>query len=180
MKPFKSRTSFKAHLKILYGGLHPDRLAKIAWLFAYAALWNNQVYSVKEKQNAVSCIKLWLESKNPRQRLTQFIQRILIARQNIKFFNLEDLALPSSFFDPDNAGGFNRTNEWWLDVRLIRESSPLYKLNLRDMAEAILAFSACPSPGVFRYWKSYFSMKDDPILLNLFQLYCANFHYHKA
>lgn len=180
MKPLNRRSVFDSSLRVILGGLHPERLASIAWMFARTALWNHFLYSEKEKLETIRYIQLWLESRNPRQRLLQFIQRILLARQSLHRFRPESLALPSFFFDPENADGFSLTGEWWLDVKIMRESLPIYKKELKVLADAIILFSSHPTAKSFRYWKTYFIERDEPVLLNLFMLYCANFHFNKA
>jgi len=170
MKTF-SRRAFP-FLGILKGLQH---LINTAWLFAYSLLWNNQVFSVSEKEEAKRCIRdLILTGKDTYTAFLIFCQRVILARQRIDELPADSLALPSVWFDGNNAEGFEVTKEWFHDLKLIRSSLPNHKKELKALAEAVMEFSEEATQKNFHYWRDYFIDRNEPVLLNVFSVFCAN------
>jgi hypothetical protein len=152
-----------------------DNLVDIAWQFAYSTLWNNHVFSSIEKNEAKVYIKEWLaKSKKPDKAFINFCQRIILARQNIHALNTDYLSLPSLWFDLDNGDGFAITKEWLYELKAIRHSLPQFKIEVKALAEAVLEFSEEPTSENFQYWRNYFIDRQEPILLNIYTVFCAN------
>ncbi len=150
-------------------------LINSAWLFAHTVLWNNQVFSGIEISEAKAYIYDWLHSgKKSAKAFVNFCQRIILARQNIHALNTDFLALPSLWLDKDNPDGYVVTKEWLDEVKLIRHSLPNYQIEIKALAEAILEFSEEPTKENFNYWRNYFIEREQPVLLNLFTVFCAN------
>jgi hypothetical protein len=149
-------------------------LVQTAWIFAYSVFWNNQVYSTKEINEAKQYISQWLTGRNSRKAFTNFCQQVILGRLNIKALNSVFLSLPSLWFDPENPEGYSIIKEWLDEIRSIRQSLPNFKVEIKALAEAVQEFSEEPTPENFQYWRNYFIEKDEPVLLNLFSVFCSN------
>lgn len=155
-------------------------LVQTAWTFAKTALWNCQQFSSKECEQAKVHIARYLcLFRNPRKGFMAFCQRIIIARQFLEAETTPLQTLPSSWLDRKQPSGFSLTKGLYKDLRLIRERLPAYERELKALAEAVLDFSESPSVRNYRYWTNYFIDRNKPELLNLFQLFGANFLYSK-
>lgn len=152
-----------------------DCLTNTAWLFAYSTLWNHQIFSVKEQQEAKHFIKELIgAAKNPRKAFVNFCQRVILARQNVQSLNADFLALPSLWLDAENPEGYALTKEWLHAIKVIRYSIPHYRIEIKALGEAVLDFSEEPTSKNFNYWRNYFIENEQPILLHLFGIYCSN------
>jgi hypothetical protein len=146
-----------------------------AWLFAHTVLWNNQVFSGIEISEAKAYIYDWLNTgKKTTKAFVNFCQRIILARQNVHALNTDFLCLPSLWLDKDNPDGYRVTKEWLDEIKIIRHSLPNYQIELRALSEAVLEFSEEPTQENFNYWRNYFIEREQPVLLNLFTVFCAN------
>jgi len=176
---FKSSPSFSdTPLKFIRGAKHSTHtqweLIKTAWQFAYSVLWNNQLFSEFEKQVARDLIQDFIGcSKNQRRMFLQFCQRVIIARQH--FGELDSsICLPSLFLDKENPDGFYKTSVWYEPIKELRRSLPNYKIEIKALAEAALEFSEEPTLRNFRYWRSYFTDRQEGVLLDLLTIFCCN------
>jgi hypothetical protein len=147
-----------------------------AWLFASSTLWNSTHFSTKEREACIEKIKEYLRlSRDPRKAFLAFCQRIVLA-QGPFVDNLGNcLLLPSAWLDKRNKLGFATTRPAYNEIKRVRESLPQYRRELKALAEAVLEFSEEPTQKNFQYWKSYFSERKIPGLLELFQVYAINF-----
>ena len=154
-------------------------LTNTAWQFAYSVLWNNDLFSASEKEEAKCHIWIYLTSSpHPTRAFLQFCQRVVLTSQHLSEMNAGVLFLPSIFLDQDNPAGFIRTKDWFDQVREIRHSLPQYKMELKALAEAVLEISEEPSPKIFRYWRNYFMEKKEPVLLELLSVYACNHNFN--
>ena len=150
-------------------------LINTAWVFAHTVLWNNQVFSGIEISEAKAYIYDWLNTgKKTSKAFVNFCQRIILARQNVHALNTDFLSLPSLWLDKDNPDGYSVTREWLDEIKLVRHSLPNFQIELKALAEAVLEFSEEPTKENFNYWRNYFIERDQPVLLNLFTVFCAN------
>ncbi|WP_207515023.1 hypothetical protein [Longitalea luteola] len=150
-------------------------LVDTAWLFTYSTLWNNHEFSSLEKSEAKYYIKEWITGgKKPLKAFTNFCQRIILARQNIKSLNTDFLTLPSLWLDKENIEGYASTKELLERIKVIRHSLPNFQIEIKALAEAVLEFAEEPTKENFIYWRSYFIEKDEPVLLNIYSVFAAN------
>jgi hypothetical protein len=173
-----SSSSFASVLKAIQGFKFSTdtekSLTNTAWQFAYSVLWNSQLFSEYERTEARSHINEFLtNSRNPTRSFLQFCQRMIVARQHINELD-SSVCLPSLFLDSENPEGFAKTKAWFDPIKELRRSLPNYKIELKALAEAILEVSEQPSLGNFRYWRSYFIDRQEPVLLELFTVFCCN------
>lgn len=152
-------------------------LCHIAWIFVSSCLWNCTQFSTKEKQASLEKIAGYLRlAKNQRRGFLSFCERILAAR----LYNPPDagyVTLPSSWLDRHNRKGLSASRHAYIQLKALRESLPLYRYEWKALAEAVLDFGEEPTGDNFRYWKNYFTEKQAPGLLQLFQVYVSNFHF---
>lgn len=177
MKP-ASLEKWSSYLTALSGGIsgtaQKEQLAQAAWLFTYSSLFNNQILSIREKDNCIKIISRYLSSKNPKRSFLNFCQRITLARLNVTSLKAGSLSLPSTWLLEANTDGYAITKDFLDPIKLIRLSLPRHRTELKGLAEAVLEFSEEPTQQNFRYWRNYFIEKDEPILLNLFITYASN------
>jgi hypothetical protein len=153
-------------------------LPQLAWQFAYSVLWNNQVFSSTEIRETKQRIKrLLCRLNNPQKTFVSFCQRVVLARQHIETMSMNELAFPSLWFNVNNREGYARTKAWMNEIRAVRRSLPNFQKPLRALGEAVLEFSEAPTEQNYRYWRDYFIDKDEPVLLHIFTVYCANRHF---
>ena len=168
-------------LSLIEGGLTNDTLQQsinTAWQFSYSTLWNNCVFSESEKENAKLFIREWLRGKDHKKTLIAFCQRIILARTNLELLNSDFLALPSLWLDQSNAEGYAVTKDWLQEIRLIRSSMPYYQKTIKLLAEGIIKFSETPTKETFLFYRNYLLEKQEPVLLNLFTVFCCNYQYN--
>jgi hypothetical protein len=155
-----------------------EHLIHTAWHLACTALWNNEVFSDKEKEEARSAIKHYLLSATDAyQAYLMFCQRVLLARQYITKSSNRYMPLPSHWLDKNNETGFAGTSKWYDKIREVRASLPIYKIELKALAEAILEMKEEPTAANFQYWRNYFIEKKAPGLLFLFLATLTNSYY---
>ena len=175
MKQTTTETILPAFAFIKTGNDNLKTLIDTAWLFAHTVLWNNQVFSRIEISEAKAYIYDWLNTgKKSTKAFVNFCQRIVLARQNVQALDTDFLSLPSLWLDKDNPGGYSVTKEWLDEIKIIRHSLPNYQVELKALSEAVLEFSEEPTKENFMYWRNYFIEKQQPVLLNLFTVFCAN------
>ncbi|HEX9510607.1 MAG TPA: hypothetical protein VF939_08990, partial [Puia sp.] len=156
------------------GGELP-KLAGIAWIFVSSALWNCTQFSTLEKQAAQKKITRYLRlSLNCRRAFLAFCERVLLAKLCLPK-GPGSLTLPSVWLDRRHAKGFSETRTAYRQVKALRKSLPLYKYEWKALAEAVLDFGEDPTAENFRYWKNYFTEKQAPGLLQLFQVFASNY-----
>lgn len=173
--------SLTSALAVVEGGMKNDSLhqcVNTAWQLSYSTLWNNCVFSESEKQNAKTFIKEWLRGKDHKKALIAFCQRIILARMNLEMLNPDYLALPSLWLDQTNAEGFSVTKEWLQEISFVRSSMPGFQKTIKLLAEGVLQFNENPNKETFIKYRDYLQEKQEPVLLNLFTVYCCNVQFN--
>lgn len=183
MKPTRLKTdcSCPPSLKIIRGlkGRSMDfkSLVDSAWNLCHTALWPSSVFSFKEIEFAKQLIATYLLARESQERSYMALcQRVLIAREHLgAAIQVEP---PSRWLHPGNSECFAMTNAWYHQVEQMRQSLPLYKIELKAFAEATLEMAQEPTSSNFTYWKSYFIQgAKDSDLLSLFLCTIANQYY---
>lgn len=151
-----------------------NRLSALAWQVAYTALWNGMEFSKAEKENAMNFIAAFIQQGSPVKSYSEFVQRVLLARQYIHSHPGSYVSFPSQWFSLQNKNGFAGTLRWYQSVEASRALLPKYKQTLKAFPEAVLETSQSGDPKDFHYWRSYFSEQDAQASLNLFLSTLAN------
>jgi hypothetical protein len=150
-------------------------LAQLAWQIAYTALWNTEEFSTIEKEQAVKSIATIIEAEtNVLKSYSNFVQRVLLARQYINAHPGTYAPIPTKWFCASNKNGFAGTQRWLAEIENTRASLPKYKQSLKAFAEAIQETTTSKSASDFHYWRSYFAEQNAQGLLNLFLSTIAN------
>jgi hypothetical protein len=150
-------------------------LALLAWQIAYTALWNTEEFSTTEKEHAVKSITTIIEAEtNVLKSYSNFVQRVLLARQYINTHPGTYAPIPTKWFCASNKNGFAGTQRWLAEIENTRAALPKYKQSLKAFAEAIQETITSKSASDFHYWRSYFAEQNAQGLLNLFLSTIAN------
>jgi hypothetical protein len=184
MKHLKSKKRIKRlarGLTFIPGGKQADnaldKLASTAWIFLQAALWNCTKFSTKEQTLTQEKIRDFLRrDKEPRQAFVAFCERALLAKLSL-VKSSGGPSLPSAWLNGDNTRGFAGTSSAYKQVKTLRESLPHYKYEWKALTEAVLEFSEEPTASNYRYWTDYFIEKQAAGLLQLFQVFAANYQF---
>jgi hypothetical protein len=157
-----------------------DLLVHAAWNFAYTVLWNQNIFSLAEKEKAKRMIRQHLLSyQHAEKGYYSFCQRVLLAREYVSQNNQRFIPIPSVWLDHNNANGFAGTEAWMNKLLEKRSSIPLYKRNWKALAEAVLEMATDDTEQVFWYWKIYFLEREEGELWKLFLGIVANMQYRK-
>ncbi|MFY7936773.1 MAG: hypothetical protein ACOVOQ_05315 [Flavobacterium sp.] len=140
-----------------------------AWLVAYTALWNGTVFSTTEQQQTKQLIEQFLQANtDTNAAYNAFVQRVLMARMYIQKNHKALAVTPTEWLATNNNNGFVGTATWYTQLQEKRQAMPLYRLELKAFAEAILDMEEEPTARNFHYWRSYFIERNHQGLLNLF------------
>jgi hypothetical protein len=151
------------------------KLTNTAWQIAYTALWNTLEFSAQEKETAINFISGFLQQGSSHKKAyTEFIQRVLLARQYVSTHPGTWIPIPSQWFNTENKKGFAGTKQWFDTVQNTRASLPQYKITLKAFAEAVHETVETGKATDFHYWRSYFIQHNCHGLLNLFLSTIAN------
>lgn len=155
-----------------------QHLVDAAWVLATTALWNTALFSATETATARAMITgLFVKAADPYKAYLAFGERVLLARQYLAGSRQRYVPLPIVWLYPDNGKGYRGTEAWHRKVLEVRAALPVYKIELRALAEEVLEMTEEPTVQNFLYWKSYFIEKRAPGLLQLFLGVLANGFY---
>jgi hypothetical protein len=155
-----------------------QHLVDAAWVLAHTALWNTALFSVSETIAARQLItELFGSAADPYKAYLAFGERVLLARHYLSASRSRYVPLPTVWLHPANEKGYRGTEAWHRKILEVRVSLPVYKIELRALAEGVLEMTEEPTVQNFLYWKSYFIDKRAPGLLQLFLSVLANGFY---
>ena len=150
-------------------------LIHACWSVAYTSLWNTCTFSTSEKEYAMQAIKkLLVTAKDVYKEAIRFCERVLLAKEYINCQAGRFIPLPTVWFNSNNDKGYAGTKKWHDHLLSVRASLPLHKIEYKAFAEAALEMMEDARPEIFAYWKSYFTEKRTPVLLQLFMATVAN------
>lgn len=155
-----------------------QHLTDAAWMLACTALWNTALFSATETEKARTLIKeLFIKAEDPYKAYLAFGERVLLARHYLSGSRSRYIPLPTVWLDPLNEKGYRGTALWHQHILETRAALPVYKIELRALAEGVLEMTEEPTVQNFLYWKNYFIEKRAPGLLRLFLSVLANHFY---
>lgn len=155
-----------------------QHLVDAAWMLAATALWNTALFSATETAAARALItELLATAADPYKAYLAFGERVLLARHYLAGSRSRYVPLPSVWLHPGNEKGYRGTEAWHRKILETRASLPVYKIELRALAEGVLEMTEEPTVQNFLYWKEYFISKRAPGLLQLFLGVLANGFY---
>ena len=143
--------------------------SQAAWNLSYSAFWELLDFSIVEIDTAMKFIKEFIyKGDDPYDNYLIFCQRVIMAYSYIKRENGKYVPLPSNWFDKANDNGFAGTAKWMDALNNKRKALPLYRIELKAMAEAVLEMTEDPTVANFRYWKTYLLDRKQEGLYSLF------------
>ena len=146
-----------------------DLYTKAAWNLSYSAFWELLEFSVVEIETGRQFIHEFICNGNdPYENYMAYCQRVLMAYSYIKNENGKYISLPSVWFDKTNDKGFIGTARWIEALNNKRRAIPLYRIELKAMAEGVLEMNEDPTVQNFRYWKTYLLDRKQEWLYSLF------------
>ena len=155
-----------------------QHLTDAAWILAHTALWPTDIFSATETKGArVFIQEIFTKAEDPFQAYLAFGERVLLARYYLARNRARYLPLPTVWLHPANAKGYSGTAGWHQKILDTRASLPVYKIELKALAEGVLDITEEPTVQNFLYWKNYFIEKRTPGLLQLFLNVLAHNHY---
>ncbi|MEO8771522.1 MAG: hypothetical protein ABI402_15610 [Ferruginibacter sp.] len=137
---------------------HVDQLTELSWQLLSSMLYFSFLFSQYEILQTKILIKRFLLSANDAYKgYVEFSQRIMLAREKmIKSKKPVLCSIPSIWMHETFKGGFEATESFYLSLITMRKTCPLYRIELRAVAEAVLELSECPTHNNFRYWRQWF------------------------
>ncbi len=152
-----------------------NKLTALAWQITYTALWNTTEFSAKEKEFAVNFIRDFIQKSNsPSKAYSEFVQRVLLARQYLIMHPEAYAPIPSKWFSTINKNGFKGTERWYTSLITVRYSVPEFRIHLKAFAEAIAEVTTTRSASDFHFWRTYFAERNYHSVLSLFLSTIAN------
>jgi hypothetical protein len=177
----KNQTQQTSIRKFRHLGEHHQymqHLVDAAWVLAHTALWGTALFSATETEAAKEQIKeLLTKAPDPYKAYLAFGERVLLARHYLAQHRSRYIPLPTVWLHPQNPKGYAGTAAWHQRILEVRAALPMYKIELRALAEGVLELTEEPTVQNFLYWKHYFIEKRAPGLLQLFLSVLANGHY---
>ncbi|MFL5789503.1 MAG: hypothetical protein ACJ748_15695 [Flavisolibacter sp.] len=173
MKRYISSTSNKLRSSFNKDSVH--LLSETGWNLAYATLWNTTLLSDLEIECAKSFIyNYFSSSSDPYKTYISFSERVLLASEYVNSRSNRFIPVPSKWFNEKNDKGFAGTKSWHERLLSIRNSLPVYKIEIKALAEAVLEMKEEDSLSNYRYWKNYFIERNTARMLQLFMVIVAN------
>jgi hypothetical protein len=173
-----TQTSIRKFAHLAEHHQYMQHLLGAAWNLAHTALWQTAIFSATEINTARELIKEELATApDAYKAYLAFGERVLLARHYLSKGRNRYVPLPSLWLHPNNAKGYRGTAAWHQKILEVRASLPVYKIELRALAEGVLELTEEPTVQNFLYWKHYFIEKRAPGLLQLFLSVLANGHY---
>lgn len=177
----KNQTQQTSIRKFAHLGEHHQymqHLLDAAWNLAHTALWSTAIFSATETVAAKEQIKeLLTKAPDPYKAYLAFGERVLLARHYLAQNRHRYVPLPTVWLHPQNPKGYAGTAAWHQRILEVRASLPVYKIELRALAEGVLEMTEEPTVQNFLYWKNYFIEKRAPGLLQLLLSVLANGFY---
>lgn len=158
-----------------------NKLTTLAWQIAYTALWNATEFSAKEKEVAIDFIREFIQQSNsPLKAYSEFVQRVLLARQYLIMHPEAYAPVPSKWFTTSNKNGFAGTEKWFDTLKSVRFSIPEFRIHLKAFGEAIAEVITTRSARDFHYWRTWFAERNYHSVLSLYLSTIANCTYQHS
>jgi hypothetical protein len=152
-------------------------LTHVAWQISYSALWNGKEFSVAEMAAAKERIQSFIQNGSPLKTFSEYVQRVLLARQYIITHEGTYAPRPGHWLNPQNTKGFAGTQRWFTAVQEARAAEPAFKQYIKAFPEAVLEVLQSNKAADFHYWRSWFAERGAQATLNLFLSVLANCNY---
>lgn len=155
-----------------------DRLINALWNVMHGALWFNQDFSVKEKDNFKKLIAdHFTNGKNDKRNFKELIERICLAKRYVARKRGRYISKPQDWLNIHYPLGLTGTETWLFQVNQIRKDVPDYNKGIATLANAILKFLEAPSYLTFHKQRTLLIEQKQFDLLQIFNNTIINLQY---
>lgn len=169
----------KFEISVLTVSPNVEDYVNLSWNILHSTLYYSCIFSSREVDTTRTLIKRFLlQFINPYEGYIEFAQKVIIAKKKIGNEKLLCL-IPSVWMNENYPYGIVNVHEEYQQLIQLRKQLPLYLIELRAFAEAVLEVSENPNGEIFNYWKQWFSERNfieemylfgDVVLFNLLKL----------
>lgn len=154
-------------------------MTQAAWALSIIIFWPVSVFSEEEIKKTKKHIRQFLiNAADPYKAYLEYCQRILLMRQYLLDNDGATIPeLPSHWLQARH--GFPISAIWFKTLQRVRTALPLYKHDMKALAEAVLEMTEDPTASNFNYWISWFKARNANDELMMFSMHCA-FNQFKA
>lgn len=164
----KFQTEEFDHLIFIKGGKRSrstDSMVRNAWLFAYACLWDKQLFSEEEVGKFKKLItEFFEESEFSEDMLIEFCERVILTKRYVARSPYRYVASPTLWLNIRFKHGISGTARWYQAVVIQRATAPEYNIGVNVLAEAVALYTKNPS------WVMYVASRKTLIELKQFDL----------
>jgi hypothetical protein len=154
-------------------------LVNAAWIIAGTSLWNGIAISKDEEKTAKKMLRREFHFFiNPYKAYLNFCQRILFTADEMKTTAL--LQTPANWLAAGNDKGYASTLPDLMKLEEIRKKWPLYKVEYKVLAEAVLHMTEEPLKIHYAYWTGWFNERQLKHAAKLFNGCCAQIIFRKS
>jgi hypothetical protein len=155
--PFISVTEipkFEASVVVLDSTM--DRYVNATWNFAKSVLWSEQNFTGAEIILCKTHIREYYRlipaeqfTERVNEIFTQFLERVLLAKQYVDCFSHRYILHPCIWLDKSFAKGFTGTKDWYLKIRERRKINKSYAIEVKRTAELYAKYAMTSDVSVF-------------------------------
>jgi hypothetical protein len=140
-------------------------------------LWPGRITEKKEVNLLKQGFRAFLlQQPDQYGRFVELVQRILLTKEYYRLYGLANTAqLASQWLDDGN--GFLLSATWFKALEKKRNTIPLYKLEWKALAEALLEITEEGSLELLRYWNNWFRKHNAVAEMLLFHKYIVMRNY---
>jgi hypothetical protein len=146
----------KAEAAILVHGSSIEKYVNATWNFAKSVLWSDQNFTSAEVNLCKDHIKEYYQlipaeqfTERVNEIFTQFLERILLAKQYVDCFSHRYILHPCIWLDKGFAKGFTGTKDWYLKIRERRKINKSYAIEVKRTAELYAKYAVTYDVSVF-------------------------------
>jgi hypothetical protein len=134
-------------------------------------LWPGRITEKKEVNLLKQSFRAFLlQQPDQYGRFVELVQRIILTKEYHRLFGLTNTAQPLSQW-LDDGNGFLLSATWFRALETKRKTIPLYKLEWKALAEALLEITEEGSLELLRYWNNWFLKHNAVTEMLLFHQY---------
>ena len=127
-----------------------EKLTNAAWQFAYAALWQEQVFYPKEVDRVKAEINDYFRLSTDQQKaFIALCERVILTNRYLAFEKSRFLPHPSIWFNKNYQYGYAGTLSWYHRMQLKRQEIPTYHEGIQTLAQSYWQYTNKPSNKIF-------------------------------
>lgn len=152
-------------------------LTNVAYTFTWIAFWSCTGYHPRQVSKAKSYIRrILLQSYDPYKAFIEFCQRIMLFREHmIENEEVSPGVYISTWLNEED--GYLGTESLFQELEKERIKTPLYKIELKGLAEAIFDMAEDPTEDNFNFWLNWLRLKLACNEICLFTMFVSYYHF---